>query len=61
MYIVIESYYRVEALIMTTRLDIKRNMKAQRRGSIIDDIPGIGEEKAGIIGTYVILVLLIGK
>ena len=34
--------------------------KAARRPSLIDDIPGIGKEKAELIGTYLILAVLLG-
>lgn len=33
--------------------------KAARRPSLIDEIPGIGKEKAELIGTYLILAVLL--
>lgn len=35
--------------------------KQRRKGSLIDEIPGIGKEKAELIGTYLILGILLGK
>jgi len=33
--------------------------KQRRKGSLIDEIPGIGKEKAELIGTYLILGILL--
>jgi len=33
--------------------------KTARRASLIDEIPGIGKEKAELIGTYLILAVLL--
>ena len=35
--------------------------KGNRRASLIDEIPGIGKERAELIGTYLILAVLLGK
>ena len=35
--------------------------KTARRASLIDEIPGIGKEKAELIGTYLILAVLLGR